>query len=97
MGRPIHYSLDIVTRCRSLLAELMPVVQKGLGNDAQFGGPLSTTFAVAMANPIIGIFKPADGKDAVADDRALNPGLSDEVRRIFNGKTKFKDCPFGGH
>jgi hypothetical protein len=55
MGRPIHYSLDIVTRCRRLLAELMPVVQMGLVEDSQFGGPLSTTFAPGVANPIIGL------------------------------------------
>jgi hypothetical protein len=99
MGRPLHYSLDIVTRCRSLLQHLMPHVQKGLPDDKRFGGSLTTTFLLAMANPMIAlpverIFKPDEGRDVVADDRALNAGLSDEVNSVFDGKTKFKECPF---
>jgi hypothetical protein len=99
MGRPSHYSLDIVTRCRSLLQHLMPHVQKGLPDDKKFGGSLTTTFLLAMANPMIAlpverIFKPDDGKDVVADDRALNAGLSDEVNKVFDGKTKLKESAF---
>ena len=99
MGRPAHYSLDIVMRCRSLLVHLMPHVQKGLPDDKQFGGSLSTTFLLAMATPMIAlpverIFKPDTGKDVVADDRPLNTDLLDEVNRVFDGKTKFKECPF---
>jgi len=55
MGRPEHYSLDLVTRCRSLLEHLMPYVRKGLPGDEKFGGSLSTTFLLAMANPIIAL------------------------------------------
>lgn len=100
MGRPAHYSLDIVIRCRGLLEHLMPHVQNGLPEDEKFGGSLSTTFLLAMANPMIAlpverIFKPHDGKDVVADDRVLNAGFADEVNKVFDGKTKFKECPFG--
>lgn len=99
MARAAHYSLDLVVRCRSLLDHLMEAVEKGLPDDEKFGGALTTTFLVAMANPIIGlpierIFKPGTGRDVVADDRALNDGLSREVKQMFNGKTKFKECPF---
>jgi hypothetical protein len=99
MGRPAHYSLDIVMRCRSLLEHLMPHVRAGLPEDKKFGGSLSTTFLLAMANPIIAlpverIFKPDEGRDVFADDRALNADLSDEVLRVFDGKTKFKESPF---
>lgn len=99
MGRPAHYGLDIVTRCRGLLEHLMPHVQTGLPDDKKFGGPLTTTFLLAMANPMIAlpverIFKPEDSKDVVADDRVLNAGLSDEVNKVFDGKTKFMECSF---
>lgn len=98
MGRPTHYSLDIVTRCRSLLEHLMPRVQKGLPDDKRFGGPLSTTFLLTMANPMIAlpierILKPGE-RGRVADDRALNVGLSDEVKKVFDGKMKFNESPF---
>ena len=99
MGRPAHYSLDIVTRSRSLLKHLMPHVRKGLPDDKRFGGSLSTTFLLAMASPMIAlpverIFKPNDGKDVVADDRGLNNGLSDEVKKVFDGDTKFRETSF---
>jgi hypothetical protein len=99
MGRPAHYSLDVVTRCGSLLKHLMPHVRKGLPDDKRFGGSLSTTFLLTMANPMIAlpverIFKPNDGRHVVADDRALNTGLSDEVNKVFDGVTKFKETPF---
>jgi hypothetical protein len=77
----------------------MPLVQKGLPDDKRFGGSLSTTFLLAMANPIIAlpverIFKPIDGRSVVADDRGLNTGLSDEVNKAFDGKTKFRETSF---
>jgi hypothetical protein len=47
-----------------------------------------------IALPVERIFKPTRGKDVVADDRALSAGLSGEVNRVFDGKTKFKECAF---
>lgn len=98
MGRPAHYSLDIVARSRSLLEHLLPIVAKGLPDDKQFDGPLTTTFLLSMAIPIISlpverIFKPGkpDQKnDFVADDTALHAGLTQEVQRVFDDKTPFK-------
>lgn len=99
MGRPAHYSLDIVVRCRSLLTHLVPHVLKGLPDDSGFGGPLSTTLLLALSGPMIAlpverIVKPADDRDVVADDRPLNAGLSEEVNKLFDGTKKFSACPF---
>lgn len=94
MGRPSHYSIDIVARCRSLLEHLAPVVAKGLPDDKRFEGPLTTTFLLSMATPMIGlpierVFKPGQNGDIVADDTALNSGLTDEIKRVFDDKTTF--------
>lgn len=98
MGRPAHYSLDIVSRCRDLIEELEPIVKAGLKVDGKHGGPLTTTFLLAMATPMVGlpierIFKAKEG-ELVADDSDLNEGLTDEVHRVMNGKLKFEDAPF---
>lgn len=101
MGRPAHYSIDVVARCRSLLEHLLPTVSKGLPDDKQFGGPLTTTFLLAMATPIIGlpverIFKPTQPGDIIADDTALNEHLTKEVLRVFDDKLPFAEAPFAG-
>jgi hypothetical protein len=98
MGRPAHYSLEIVARCRNLIAELEPIVRAGLKSDKKEGGPLTTTFLLAMATPMIGlpierIFKAQEG-NLVADDSELNPDLSNEVRRVLDGKLKLEKAPF---
>jgi hypothetical protein len=38
--RPEHYSRHIAQRCGSLVRHLLPLIQKGLPDDAKFGGPL---------------------------------------------------------
>jgi len=98
MGRPAHYSLDIVARCRELIERLEPVVRNGAPGDDKHGGPLTTTFLLAMATPMIGlpierIFK-AKEADLVADDSDLNEGLSQEVHRVLGGKLKFEEAAF---
>jgi len=99
MGRPAHYSRDLTARCLSLLSHLLPVVEKGLPDDDKFGGALTTTFVLAMATPVIAlpierIYKPSAGINGLGDDRFLNDNLSDDIGKLFNGKTKFSDAPF---
>lgn len=98
MGQPAHYSLEIVTRCRALIEHLLPAVSAGFQGDDRFGGPLTTTFLLAMATPMISlpierIFKAKEG-DLVADDSTLNEGLEAEVARVLDGKLKFGEAPF---
>ena len=69
-------------RCQALIRHLRPVIEGGLPDDHRFGGPLDTTFLLAMATPMIvlpveRIFKPArPGADVPADDRELDPELA---------------------
>lgn len=99
MGQPAHYSLDIVARCRFLLDELMPQVRDGLKDDERYGGPLTTTFLLSMATPMIALpierlFKPTQPGEVVADDTKLHDGLSDEVACVFDEKCAFAKAPF---
>lgn len=99
MGQPAHYSLEIVTRCRALIEHLLPAVREGFPGDARFGGPLTTTFLLSMATPMVALpverlFKPTQPGDVVADDRPLHDALSKEVARVFDDKTTFGAAPF---
>lgn len=94
---PEHYARDIVERCDSLIASLLPVVQGQ--SDARFGGPLGTTFLVAMSSPMIllpveRMLKPAAARDAVADDRVLDHTLGKAVVDVLSQATRFGDAPF---
>jgi len=100
MGIPEHYSRDIAQRCQALIRHLRPLVQKGLPDDGAFGGPLDTTFLLAMATPMIvlpveRIFKPMrPGADVPADDRELDPALADRVGDVLGPGRPFADAPF---
>lgn len=99
MGQPAHYSIDVVARCRLLLDELMPQVQGGLNGDRRHGGPLTTTFLLAIATPMIALpierlFKPTQPGEVVADDTKLHAGLANEVVSVFDDKSPFSKAPF---
>lgn len=100
MGIPEHYSRDIAQRCQALVRQLLPLVQKGLPDDREFGGPLDTTFLIAMATPMIvlpieRIFKPAAPGTAVAsDDREIDPALAGEIDDVLGPGRRFADAPF---
>jgi hypothetical protein len=97
---PNHYSRDITQRCRALIRHLHPVVQNGLPEDERFGGPLDTTFLLALATPMIvlpveRIFKPMrPGADVPADDREIDPALADRVADVLGPGRPFADAPF---
>ncbi|MEP0709354.1 MAG: hypothetical protein ABJL17_15610 [Parvibaculum sp.] len=86
MGKPQHYSADLPARCLQLLEELqphasqifMPRQDKGLG-------PLTATFALTMAIPIITLpyerLYNLDNADFhYADDRQLKDELTASVK-----------------
>ncbi len=103
MTVPNHYSRDIAVRCQSLIHHLLPKINEGLPDDARFGGPLRTTFLLAMATPMIvlpieRIFKPGNPNAAQAgDDRELDPALADTVAEVFGHARTFGDAPFSAN
>ena len=100
MGLPNHYSRDIVIRCESLIRHLLPKIDEGLPDDVRFGGPLRTTFLLAMATPMIvlpveRIFKPGNpGAVQAGDDRQLDPALAAELAGVLGNSRDFGDAPF---
>ena len=100
MGVPNHYSRDITARCHSLIKHLLPFVRCGLPDDTEFGGPLSTTFLLAVATPMIvlpieRIYKPGERRDGqVGDDRDLDPVLAGELGNVLGEDRFFGDAPF---
>lgn len=100
MGQPNHYSRDIAVRCESLIRHLLPKIKEGLPDDPRFGGPLRTTFLLAMATPMIvlpveRIFKPGNpGAAQAADDRDLDPALAKELAGVLGATRSFGDAPF---
>lgn len=94
---PEHYARDIVERCDTLIESLLPVVMRD--PDGRFGGPLGTTFLVAMSTPMIllpieRMLKPAANRDSVADDRAVDETLGKAVVDALGGTARFGDAPF---
>lgn len=98
MGRPIHYSTEIVTRCQSLITDLYPHIQGDRRDDKRFGGPLTTTFLLAMATPMIllpveRLFQRELNRAGVADDRQIDKALTKSVQEMLT--KKFGQTPFG--
>jgi len=97
MGIPEHFSHDIAQRCRFLIQELQPRIDE-LKAD-KFGGPLRTTFLLAMATPMIvlpvdRIFQPGQGRIRVADDTFLSPDLAQQVKSVLGDGQAFATAPF---
>ena len=96
---PEHYSRDIATRCQSLIRHLGPQVEAGLPDDAQFGGPLRTTFLLAMATPMVilpieRIFKPSTGATTAGDDTDLDEQLAGLMADALGPGKTFGEAPF---
>lgn len=100
MGRPVHYSAEVPARCQSLIDMLIGHVEESSDPQGRWGGPLKTTFLVAMATPMLvlpieRIFKPQDPtKHFVADDIELDAELGERIASIFNPSRKFATTPF---
>ena len=102
MDRPRHYSLDIPARCSDLIDHLEAKVVADKKLARKWGGPLRTTFLLAMATPMVvlpieRIFKPAVlKKGGVADDSDLDPALRDRVADSLGEGRIFGDGKFFG-
>lgn len=84
MGRPRHYSGELPQRCQRLIEMLGDRVDEASDPDGRWGGPLKTTFLLAMATPMLvlpieRILKAADGAAGVADERDLDPGFAERL------------------
>lgn len=99
MGIPAHYSQELPDRCYQLINKLWPAVQDVRADGQEHLGPLTTTFLLAMANPIIVMpierIERYRGKEigGYVNDRPLNEHLAQEVDRVL-GASRFDTCPF---
>lgn len=100
MGRPTKYSSELPQRCQALIDRYCAQIGNDVDPNDDFDGPLKTTFLLAMATPMVvlpleRIFKPAVwGEAGVADDVALDEGLSDRVKQVFGDNRPFGEAPF---
>jgi hypothetical protein len=99
MGRPKHYSLEIAWRCQRLIEQFSDRIGEDQRLVDEWGGPLHTTFLLAMSTPMIvlpmeRLFKPAFGHAGVADDRPLDHSVGDRVRATFADERPFRDAGF---
>lgn len=86
MGKPQHYSADLSSRCLRLLEELEPHAAQTFmpGQDERLG-PLTATFALTMAIPIITLpyerlYNLRNADFHYADDRQLKDELTASLK-----------------
>ncbi len=100
MGRPTHYSAELPVRCQALVDMLIGRVEEDSDPNNRWGGPLKTTFLLAMATPMLvlpieRIFKPLGQNRAfVADDVDLDPKLGERLSDILARGRHFAESPF---
>ena len=99
MGRPQHYSLEIASRCQRLIEQLNDKVGDDRHLVDEWGGPLRTTFLLAMSTPMLvlpmeRLFRPVFNKGGVANDAELDPVLAERVHDIFDQGRIFGNAPF---
>ncbi len=99
MGAPEHYSQDLPDRCYQLITKLWDTVQVTFNDGEEHLGPMTTTFLLAMANPIIVLpierIERHRGKEIAGyvNDRPLDHHLALEIDRVL-GAPRFSHCPF---
>ena len=102
MGNPSLYSQELPERCLQLIKELIPFAAKVSLPGQESFGPLTTTFLLAMAMPIITL--PIERVErhrsrlipGFFNDRPLNKELSDSVDEALGGGRLAKS-PFYEH
>ena len=99
MGRPVHYSSEVPQRCQALIEMLSARIDEAADPEGLWGGPLKTTFLLAMATPLVvlpmeRIFKPARARAGAADDTGLDPILSERVATLLGEDELFAAAPF---
>ena len=99
MGNPQHFSQELPQRCLRLIDALWPHVQQVTMPREPHLGPLTTTFLLAMASPVINlpierierhIDKHGEG---YASDVHLSARLATEVDRVLR-KARLNKAPF---
>jgi hypothetical protein len=94
LGNPSHYSLELPDRCLQLINALWPHVERLPECGRPDAGPLTTTFLLAMAMPIIILpverlerhFQRGIDEEGYADDGPINPtGLAKTVAKALGG------------
>ncbi|WP_390910996.1 hypothetical protein [Pseudosulfitobacter sp. SM2401] len=98
MGQPYHYGINLPERCLQLIDGLWDQAQNVHGNDRPELGPLTSTFLISMAMPIINlpierIERQIDKPPGYADDRHIS---EDTVQAFIDviRKGSFAAAPF---
>lgn len=99
MGQPEHYSRDLPQRCMRLIDDLWPVVAQN-EHGGEFGGPLTTTFLMSLATPILVlpferiIVQGNAGAEvpSYANDANIDAGLTERLKHGLAGR--LEDKPF---
>lgn len=99
MGNPQHFGLELPQRCLRLIDAMWPHVQQVTMPGEEDLGPLTSTFLLAMASPVINlpierierqIDKHGEG---YASDLHLSARLATEVDQVLR-KSRFNQAPF---
>lgn len=99
MARPVRYSSEVPMRCAQLIKMLGPHVDEHSDPNGPWGGPLRTTFLMAMAGPMIilpveRIYKPMFARAGVASDVLIDPNAGRRVTEALGPDKRFGDAPF---
>ena len=98
MGIPANYSRELPERCLRLIEELLPNVQSVFLPGQEAIGPLTTTFLLALATPMIvlpieRVERHRAKCEGYVDERPLDPALAQAIDEALGGKP-FRKSPF---
>lgn len=102
MGTPVHFSRELPERCMLLIERLLPTARETRAPDQPHNGPLTTTFLVAMAMPILTLpmervkrhrERAIKGNQGYMDDRAFSAELAAAVDTAL-GQDSLSNAPF---
>lgn len=100
MGRPGNYSIEVPSRCQQIIDELIERVEHDSRLAEGWGGPLKTTFLLAMSTPMLvlpleRIFKPLiRNNPGVADDSLMDARVGKDVQAVLGPRRAFGAAPF---